>query len=1077
MTAHTYSLRSRISSSSLSSKTPTQSPLPKGIRSPRRGTTTSSVLQLKNVIGTTTSTPSGLSCCAVSNSYAYCAGSVAVLAHIEADHSVSYRYFKARPTVVPINQTTSYYDSSSSPSTPTRRRTVLASKKGYDDYSATPTGREWSDEAHGQTWTARERIKTATCVSISPDGRLLVVGETGYNPRVLLFSALVGAPTEIPLSIITEHTFGVRSVAFSPDSRFLATLGDVNDGFLYIWQVNTKSGTVRLHSTNKCTTNICDMTWCGNNVITVGTRHIKVWQASSGARPPLRRTRSRLDGEVSSPGPRPLSGRNCLLGSFADATFTAIVALSESQAVVCADDGHLCLLDLTQGKIELSSIEKTETTIAAISCRQNPSRVVWAGGGGMLEERDINIVTTTNTVQQLDSSLKDVKKRRRISRQSLLRQSLGLSPPTRASIIALECMNGIVIYIDADGMIRVSRIEGHDVEPDICRLSSHTGLVRGVQKLPKDAGLGAFFTWSRSGEVRFWDDAGELVRCEIVDLNQDFESEDSATNELKVLRYVPSINSFVTGDQFGMIQIVDATRWSQTHSVRGHSAEINSIDLHDASSLIATCGRDRMVQVFSTRNREAELLQTLDDHISVINQVLFNHAGDRLISCSADRTIVVRERVERRLGRDTTFAFISARTITMKAAPLSMSIMPAEANTLVISTMDRYVVKADVTTGATISSFKVSDRDSDDTAILNSICLSTPIASDDPSLLAGYSSIDKSIRLYDFDKGVLLGRDSGHTEGISDVLLIEEEIPDGSFIEQTIVSTGYDGTIMMWSALASGQPLLTPLQELSQAQALVTDPVKSPVRMSPASLPPLRKILSKMDMADFARQSSPTREVSPMGLRRKTSRLALSTSIEEADEMTPTGTSRSRSRDSRIEPEKRSPSPPSSAMMRPKKQRSKSEMGKEVDSRSTNLPQSPSPPAGPQSTPATPRHTARANNGRLRRPPSVPNDLRAQAAAQGRRQSVSSANDFGSIGMATEQACRMLKTYRKKLQASRGELDLDDVEADLEAVLKTIRQKKARANDGIANNKAKDTRDMANDEVNQLSVLLEKTSV
>jgi WD40 repeat protein len=84
---------------------------------------------------------------------------------------------------------------------------------------------------------------------------------------VLVFS-LQESSSDHPLAILNEHTFGVRAVAFSPDSRYLASLGTMNDGFLYIWAINVKTGTTRLHSSNKCTSFIKDIAWMGNNLIT-----------------------------------------------------------------------------------------------------------------------------------------------------------------------------------------------------------------------------------------------------------------------------------------------------------------------------------------------------------------------------------------------------------------------------------------------------------------------------------------------------------------------------------------------------------------------------------------------------------------------------------------------------------------------------------------------------------------------------------------------------------------------------------------------------------------------------------------
>ena len=51
-----------------------------------------------------------------------------------------------------------------------------------------------------------------------------------------------------------------------------------------------------------------------------------------------------------------------------------------------------------------------------------------------------------------------------------------------------------------------------------------------------------------------------------------------------------------------------------------------------------------------------ELLQTMDDHVGAVGHVIFTAQGERLISCSADRTVVVRDQVTRQSGTSTSIA-------------------------------------------------------------------------------------------------------------------------------------------------------------------------------------------------------------------------------------------------------------------------------------------------------------------------------------------------------------------------------------------------------------------------------------
>jgi hypothetical protein len=58
---------------------------------------------------------------------------------------------------------------------------------------------------------------------------------------------------------------------------------------------------------------------------------------------------------------------------------------------------------------------------------------------------------------------------------------------------------------------------------------------------------------------------------------------------------------------------------------------------------------------------------------------------------------------------------------------------------------------------------------------------------------------------------------------------------------------------------------------------------------------------------------------------------------------------------------------------------------------------------------------------------------------------MSQVNEFGSMGMATEQACRMLRTYRKKLMASKEDLGLDELEDELDLIMKLVRARKEKS--------------------------------
>ncbi|OQV04469.1 WD domain-containing protein [Cladophialophora immunda] len=1087
MSSQPYSLRSRLNTQVPSLRsTPTPSPIPKaGTGLARKARSTDYALQLQRVIGTTTNGPSGLACCPRTSSYAYCAGAVAVLARLGSDDTPILRYFKARPTAVSLNPPTSHYESSPS-TTPSRRRiSTFTPRKGLEEYNGGPAGREWLEESGGQTWTARERIKTAACVALSRDGHWLAVGEAGYNPRVLLFSTAEEASCEVPTSIVTDHTYGLRCIAFSSDTKHLATLGDYKDGFLFVWSCNVKTGQLSLHSANKCTANIFDMTWCGNNVITVGTRCVRLWQIQDARKQsPARRLRYRpSEASLSSPGPVPLQSRNVLLGPMVDSTFTCAVSVDEINVVIGTETGQVCLVDISQNVLELKVLKKLDFSITSIAFVLEDRRLLVGTPHGVHSE---NFDTLRREESKSPSKLSSRK-----PRLSSIRRSLGLLDQAERSLVAIGTLTNHTITLNNDGCLQIQRRgleDGDNLQPTF---AAHKSVILGVRTLPESAAQGNFFTYSKNGEVKFWSSSGALLKQESLPPDTAESRDDEFENELTQMRFLSPHDIFIAGDRFGLLKLIKSHDWQIAHTIRAHSAEITSIDVLESGSLVATCSRDRMIQLFHVNSDSFELLQTMDDHVGSVNQVMFIQNGEKLLSCSTDRSLVIRERMLRQPHGVKAVAYLATKVLTLKGTPLSMAM--ASGNTLIVSTMDRRVTNVDISTGTLLESFKVGDAETDDTVFLNSMVCSSIPDNGDQKMLIGYCSMDKSIRVYNERNFTLLARESGHTEGVSDIALLEQPNNSSPGSRCTVISTGLDGTIMIWSISKIAPLLLTP--SISQGQAgglgLVADETEV-AKPTPSSLPPLRKVLTKSDITELLGangQASPStpRSLSPVRLQRKTSRLALATSLEDLEE-TPsrkTGfpTEHSDSPSGEKAEMRRSPSPPPRGPSKLRSQRSRADISKDIESKRTPLAErSPSPPATAVSMPSTPKLRQKANNGRLRRPPSVPSDLRAQAAAQGRRQSMSQASDFGSMAMATDQATRMLKIYKKKLTLSKEVVDLDDLEFEISGLLKILQERKNRTPSGQQQDaRAANTSDKAKvvteSEVDQLAVLLEGSSM
>jgi hypothetical protein len=385
---------------------------------------------------------------------------------------------------------------------------------------------------------------------------------------VLIFSTAKDSLLDVPLTILSEHSFGVRSLAFSSNSQYLATLGDINDGFLFVWSISLRTGAAKLHSTNKCTSFVRDMCWMGHTLITyelrlciliwtlrliiftrVGVRHVKVWRLADAVTGSPMKLRPNNDSYMTPPGisPKALSGRNCLLGPLGDATFTSVASISDSEAVVCSDSGAVCLLDDTEGSQKLSLVMQVDFGITSVAV-DGESGAIWLGGRGRRAQKlqvvDIRAALTTSPLSQAPHDRDSGSPKRR-----------------QPAIISMGFLSTHMITVDSTRAIHVCPIDSlcneHGENAMEASMPAHRDAVLGIGALkqpnPHDAD---FFTWSCTGTVNFWNVQGKRQVMRKIELEQLPASDDDSFNELRVLRATEDMQSFISGDRYGVLRYI-----------------------------------------------------------------------------------------------------------------------------------------------------------------------------------------------------------------------------------------------------------------------------------------------------------------------------------------------------------------------------------------------------------------------------------------------------------------------------------------------------------------------------------------
>ena len=281
-------------------------------------------------------------------------------------------------------------------------------------------------------------------------------------------------------------------LAFSPDRRWLCSVGDINDGFVHLWKVDSL-GHAKLYASNKCTSVIRCLGWLGGSIVTLGTRFVKIWR-ESGIFPT--KLKSRQDTiEASTPGldsgPRLLVGRNCLLGPLADATFTYMCPVSDILAIVCSDDGKVCLLKEDGKSSTISLIISVSFCISCCAFDCETSQL-WVGG-----------TKGENYLYSLSRHTSPLAE----AEHQLILNNTRQQTVYQSGFVASGILSGSLVTVAEDHAIEIRQAVFDDASTTsitVKTFPSHKGAILGVRVLGTSGDATRFLTWSEFGVVIIW---------------------------------------------------------------------------------------------------------------------------------------------------------------------------------------------------------------------------------------------------------------------------------------------------------------------------------------------------------------------------------------------------------------------------------------------------------------------------------------------------------------------------------------------------------------------------------------------
>ncbi|PIA54412.1 hypothetical protein AQUCO_00900752v1, partial [Aquilegia coerulea] len=661
--------------------------------------------------------------------------------------------------------------------------------------------------------------KPLTCVAVSnQNGGIIAAGESGHKPAVLVWDY----STRTLLAELKVHRYGVACIAFSPDGKHLISVGFPHDGYLCLWDWRNGGLVTKVKSSSSCSV-ISSVIFSSdaNFFVTAGKKHMKFWTVG----PSLR-----LLSNVGAGLPA-MDGKSANLGCQKGSSFISVTSASwtvpipgRDQAAefypiyALTDAGVLCLLGsgFSMKKWVDLKVEKgfaLSVSNKLIACACNNGVVQLFSTETLMFAGSLQYSELKETHNSRDMTCED----KHIRSDPTIPDAIACQFVTSEKLVVIYGNHNLYVW-DVRDVAKVSRCSV---------LVSHGACIWDVKNLSCEnmhdpnlacvargcCGGVSFATCSTDGSIRLWDLA---LRLELkqknyrpsVAISEQVDGNSNDTEKFAAIHLVSAgiferdiVESGVStqgframavssdgkylaaGDCQGNLHVYNLNTADYTCIQDAHEAEILSLSFTLSSKnsscpgryLLASGGRDRMIHLYDVE-RNLELIESLDDHSAAVTSVELTYNGCKILSCSADRSLVFRDVAITDSGCNISRCH---QQIASNGTVYDMAIDPATEVAVTVG-QDKKINTFSTSTGKLIKTFK-QDRD-----------FGEPIkVSIDPSssyLVCSFSN--KSMCIYDFNNGDLVTQVVGHGEVITGVIFL----PDCKHI----ISVGGDGCIFVW---------------------------------------------------------------------------------------------------------------------------------------------------------------------------------------------------------------------------------------------------------------------------------------
>eukprot|EP00898_Chlorokybus_atmophyticus_P000358 jgi/Chlat1/1322/Chrsp118S01722 len=619
--------------------------------------------------------------------------------------------------------------------------------------------------------------KALTCLTyITPSCQYLAAGESGHQPAVLVWDTTTG-------SIVAElktHRYGITCIAASASGKHLVSVGVHHDGLIVLWDWKNATQLTR-HKATPAGISIRSVAFSedGHSFFTSGPQHLKLWHVPTSSS-------SRSKGAAA-------EGKALTTGTLKDSTFVSLAVGSDGGSVYAVtNEGVLC--SFAKGRsidkwVELKVRRAFAVAVcdSRVACACSDSTVRLFTAGTMQYEATLPRPSSSSMLHGANASSPVVANKGADAKlpDAVACAFLGESK----DCLAVAYSSHSILVWDLRNTAKIGRSRS---------LLAHASCIWDIASVPAAANdtipEGSFATCSADGSVRVWHlnhmhgreslNASTGAKDLIAVMHADQPVDESGTqspradNMKKIVsggfRCVcvsPDGRHVAAGDPQGNLRVWDLTTRQLISFQEAHDAEVLTVHYSTGASdaLLASGGRDRLIHLYNAKN-DYNLAATLDDHSASITSVRFAANGTRLLSSSADKSVVF---------RDCAGVINGTRPVRYNQAvvprgtiyDLDVDVTQKFAVTVGQARGSCYADKRlniwSVETGKPVRSYK-SDADTGEPI---KVCF------DPTGTFMACSHSDKTLRLYNFGTGELAAKAVGHSEVSGDSCIFIWRLP------------------------------------------------------------------------------------------------------------------------------------------------------------------------------------------------------------------------------------------------------------------------------------------------------------